>query len=235
MNRLAVVTGGTKGIGKAIIEKFATQDFDIITCSRNEKDLELLKGEIEKKYPAIKLSYSVSDLSKKDQTDAFVSFIKELKRPVDVLVNNTGYFVPGEVLTEPEGTLESMIDTNLYSAYHVTRGLIPQMKSRKNGHIFNICSIASIIAYPNGGSYTISKFALYGMTKVLREELKKFDIRVTAILPGATLTASWEGVDIPEERFMKVEDIAESVWSAYVLSKNSVVEEIIIRPQLGDL
>jgi short-subunit dehydrogenase len=98
-----------------------------------------------------------------------------------------------------------------------------------------MCSIASIKAYPNGGSYAISKFALLGFSKCLREELKSFNIRVTAIMPGATLTASWEGVDLPEERFMRVEDVADTIYGAYSLSGRSVVEEIIIRPQLGDL
>jgi short-subunit dehydrogenase len=234
MNKLAVVTGGTKGIGKAIIEKFAAEGFDILTCSRNESELQNLKNEIGKKYPTCNLNFQKADLSKREHADSFISFVKKSGQ-VEVLVNNTGYFIPGEVLTEEDGSLESMINTNLYSAYHLTRGLVPRMKERNMGHIFNICSIASIIAYPNGGSYTISKFALYGMTKVLREELKKFDIRVTAVLPGATLTASWDGVDLPEERFIKASDIAESIWSAYTLSKNSVVEEIIIRPQLGDI
>jgi short-subunit dehydrogenase len=109
------------------------------------------------------------------------------------------------------------------------------MKSAKSGHIFNICSIASIQAYPNGGSYAISKFAMLGFSKCLREELKEFGIRVSAIMPGATKTASWEGVDIPDDRFMKAEDIAETIYAAYILSSRSVVEEIIIRPLLGDL
>jgi short-subunit dehydrogenase len=98
-----------------------------------------------------------------------------------------------------------------------------------------MCSIASIKAYPNGGSYAISKFALLGFSKVLREELKEFNVRVTAVLPGATRTASWDGVDLPEDRFMRAEDVAETVFSAYSLSERSVVEEIIIRPQLGDI
>ena len=98
-----------------------------------------------------------------------------------------------------------------------------------------MCSISSIRAYPNGGSYAISKFALLGFSKVLREELKAFNIRVTAILPGATKTASWDGVNLPEDRFMAVEDVADTVYAAYALSGRSVVEEVLIRPQLGDI
>jgi hypothetical protein len=174
-------------------------------------------------------------MADKAQVDKFTKFIDGLQRHVDVLVNNAGYFIPGEISTEPDGTLESMINANLYSAYHTTRGLVQKMKDRKEGHIFNICSIASIKAYANGGSYAISKFAMLGFSKCLREELKPFNIRVTAVMPGATKTRSWEGADFPDERFMKIEDIAETIWAANNLSSRSVVEEIIIRPQLGDI
>lgn len=236
MNRnTAVVTGGTKGIGRALVEKFAEQGFKIITCSRNEGELSVLKRQMEESYPACVLEIKVADLSKKDGVSQFASFIKEYSETVDVLINNTGVFIPGEIQKEDEGALELMMDTNLYSAYHLTRGVLSGMVEQKSGHIFNMCSVASIMAYPNGGSYCISKFALLGFTKVLREEMKVHNIKVSAILPGATLTASWDGVELPPERFMKAEDVAESVWSAYNMSPNSVVEEIIIRPQLGDL
>ncbi len=234
MNKLIVVTGGTKGIGRAVLDKFGREGFDVVTCARKQEELEQLEHELKKKY-AMNVFVKRADLAQKEEAKAFSEFVVKQGRPVDVLVNNVGYFIPGEINDEPEGSLESMIGSNLYSAYYVTRGLLEQMKRQKSGHIFNICSIASIAAYPNGGSYTISKFALLGFSKSLREELKKFGIRVTAVMPGATKTASWEGVDLPEERFMKVEDIADAVYAAYALSGRSVVEEMIIRPQLGDI
>ncbi len=234
MSKLAVITGGTKGIGRAIIEKFASQKFDIVTCSRNASELASFKAHLESTYP-VKAHVFTADMSIRGQVKSFTEFVRTLRSPVEVLVNNAGFFVPGLVTEEKEGTLEGMIDANVYSAYYTTRGLVEDMKSKKNGHIFTMCSIASIIAYPNGGSYTISKFALLGFTKVLREELKDFGIRVTAILPGATRTASWDGVELPDERFMKPEDVADAVFGAYSLSPRSVVEEILIRPQLGDI
>lgn len=234
-NKLIVVSGGTKGIGRATIDRFMADGFDAVTCSRNETDLSKLKSELESRHPQSSLHIFKADLSVKSEVIAFADYVKQLAQPVDVLVNNTGVFIPGEVHQEEDGALEKMIETNLYSAYHLTRALLPEMKSRKSGHIFNMCSIASIIAYANGGSYSISKFAMYGMTKVLREEVKPHNIRVTAVLPGATYTASWEGVDVPEERLMKADDVAEAVFSANRMSLASVVEEIVIRPQLGDL
>ena len=231
---MAVITGGTKGIGRAVIEKFASQGFDIITCSRNKESLTALKQKLESTY-AIKAHVFTADMSIKAQVRLFTDFVNNLGRPVEVLVNNAGFFTPGSITEEKEGTLESMIETNVYSAYYATRGLVPSMKASKAGHIFNMCSIASIKTYPNGGSYAISKFALLGFSKVLREELMNYDIRVTAVLPGATRTSSWDGIDLPDERFIKPEDVAEAVYGAYTLSPRSVVEEIIIRPQLGDI
>jgi short-subunit dehydrogenase len=234
MNKLIVVTGGTKGIGRAILERFASEGFDVVTCARKSDELDKLKAAIEAKFQ-VKVFTQQADMSDKNQVKGFAEFINGINRPVDVLVNNAGYFMPGSVLEEEEGNLEDMINTNVYSAYYATRGLVPSMKKNRSGHVFNMCSIASIKAYPNGGSYAISKFALLGFSKVLREELKEFGIRVTAILPGATRTASWDGVELPDERFMKVEDVADTIYSAYSLSNRSVVEEILIRPQLGDI
>lgn len=233
-NTLAVVTGGTKGIGRATVNAFAAQGFDIVTCSRNERELDSLKQEVEADF-GVSVFTLKCDLSIKSETLGFVDFVLSQKLPVDVLVNNSGVFLPGEVHSEEDGALEKQIETNLYSAYRISRGLIPLMREQKCGHIFNICSIASLIAYNNGGSYTISKFALYGMSKSLREEMKPYGIRVTSVMPGATLTASWEGVDLPEERFIPAEDVASMILTTYQLSHRSVVEDIVIRPQLGDL
>ena len=235
MKKLAVITGGTKGIGKALVESFAAEGFSIATCSRNEQDLASLKKEISKVYPDIAFFYQKADLSKKDQVMSFARMVMKTEIPVEVLINNSGLFIPGQVHDEEDGALERMIDTNLYSAYHLTRALVHRMMERKQGHIFNMCSTASITAYTNGGSYCIAKFALLGMSKVLREELKSYNIRVTSVLPGATMTASWEGTDLPEERFMKSEDVADTVLAAYRLSDRAVMEEVLLRPQLGDL
>lgn len=109
------------------------------------------------------------------------------------------------------------------------------MKNNGRGHIFNMCSVASLQAYPNGGSYSISKYALLGFSDNLREELKQDNIKVTAICPGATFTPSWEGSGVAPERIMEAADIANMLWSAYRLSPAANVENIILRPVKGDL
>ena len=224
MNPLIIVTGGSKGIGRAIADRFVSKGFDAVVCARS---VDGIVG------PG--LLPVAADLSTRDGVNVLLNYIHSLNRPVDVLVNNAGTFQPGQIHNEAEGVFEQLIDTNVASAYHLTRGLVGGMITRRQGHIFMMCSTASITAYTNGGSYCISKFALLGMSRVLREELKPHGVKVTAILPGATLTASWEGTDLPEERFMKPEDVADSAWAAYSLSKSAVMEEILIRPQLGDI
>lgn len=235
MQKYIVVTGGTKGIGRAIVDKFAAEGYHIITCARNEKDLQKLKLDIEQDYTFSKVFYQAIDVSLPGEVKRFINYIKSLNVKVDVLVNNAGFFIPGTIHEESDTVLREMINTNLYSAYDLTKGLVGDMIKRKDGYIFTICSTASIMAYTNGGSYCIAKHALYGMTRVLREELKQHGIRVTAVLPGATLTASWEGVDLPHDRFMKPEDVANAIWAANCLSKQTVVEELLLRPQLGDI
>lgn len=224
MNKTIVVTGGTKGIGRAIVDRFAKEGFTVLTCARTNDE----------KFPENVLFFK-ADLSKKAEVLAFADFIKASVSKVDILVNNTGFFLPGQIHNEQEGTLETMIETNLYSAYHLTRALVQDMIDKRAGYIFNICSVASIVAYTNGGAYCISKFAMLGMSKVLREELKPFGVRVTSILPGATFTNSWAGVDLPTERFIASDDIAEVIWAANALPATTVLEEIVMRPQLGDL
>lgn len=234
-NKLLVITGGSKGIGRSIILKFAKMNFDIITCSRNLDDLSKLKEDVNKESKTVSVNFIQSDLSKEKECQNFIDYVKSFKRNLDLLVNNVGIFSPGKIYNEDEGVLQRMINTNLYSNYHISRGLIPSMLSRKKGHIFNICSIASKIAYSNGGSYCVSKFALYGMSLCLREELKDKGIKVTSVLPGATLTSSWDGSEFDKNRFVQPNDIAESIFSIYNMSSGSTVEEIIIRPQLGDI
>lgn len=236
MNKTAVVTGATKGLGRAIAEIFAENGFDLCVCARTEADLDAMQADWLVRFPNVQLHACPADLGKKSEVQEFTGFIKKHWTRLDVLVNNAGVYLPGGVADEREGSLETLLEINLLSAYHLTRALLaPLMLPHRSGHIFNMCSIASIMAYPNGGAYTISKFALLGFSKSLREEMKTKGIKVTAILPGATWSDSWRGVDFPENRLMHATDIAKAIWSCYNLGDAAVVEELLIRPQLGDL
>ena len=229
------ITGASRGLGRAIAEKFASNGHALFLTSRSREKLIQLEKEIIAKSPAAKIKSFPADLSVKQDISDLADWIKVQRIPVDILVNNAGSFIPGGVHDEPEGALENMMSVNLYSAYHLTRKLLPVMMQRKKGHIFNLCSIASLQAYENGGAYSISKFALLGFTKNLRHEMKSYGIKVTAIVPGAVFTDSWSGSGVNTDRIMEPSDIAELVYVAAVLSPQACVEEIIVRPQLGDL
>jgi short-subunit dehydrogenase len=229
-----IVTGASKGIGKAIAEIFAVNGHDLFLCSRNEVTLYKTMEELVTRFPGVNIRAKAFDLGQKAQAIAFGNWCLGMCVP-DILVNNAGLFEPGNVHDEPDGTLERQLATNLLSAYHVTRTIIPAMTKKASGHIFNICSIASLAAYPNGGAYSISKFALYGFSKNLREEMRTRGIKVTAVHPGAVMTDSWAGFDNSSKRIMEAEDIAKMVFAASQLSVQACVEEILIRPQLGDL
>lgn len=235
MNMNAVVTGSTKGIGRAIVFALLREGWNVAVTSRNVNDLNKLKEEVFASHPDQQCIIHQVDFSDKNETIQYGQIINKTWPEIDLLVNNVGIFMPGAIHKEEDGSLEKMMETNLYSAYHLTRELIPGMVSRRKGTIINMCSIASFMSYPNGGSYTISKFAMLGFSKVLREEMKPFGIKVTSIMPGATWSATWGDADFPDDRLMPAKDIAELVIALTKMSAAGVVEEIVVRPQLGDL
>ncbi len=231
----AIITGASQGIGKAIAEKLAENGCHLALCSRSIEKLAALKMDLSQAYPNINIYVESVDVSNKAVVIKFTSnALKEFKN-IDLLINNAGTFIPGSICNEEDGNMEKMIETNLYSAYHLSKAIVPSMIKQKKGHIFNMCSIASQMAYDNGGSYSISKFALLGFSKCLREEMKPHNVKVTHLMPGATRTPSWDGVDLPDERFIPAKDIAEIVWSTYTLSQSTNIEDIVVRPQLGDI
>jgi len=229
-----IITGASKGLGKAIAEKFAAAGYTLLVCSRNEVQLYKMMEEMLTKYPQCTIKAKPVDMGVKEQVREFGIWCLEFGKPA-IVINNAGQFFPGSVYNEEEGLLEKMMEVNLYSAYHLTRFLLPAMMKEKSGHIFNICSIASLQAYANGGAYSISKFAMAGFSKNLREEMKPHNIKVTAVYPGAAYTDSWSGSNIDPKRIMEANDVAAMVYAAAQLSPQACVEDIILRPQLGDL
>ena len=229
-----IITGASKGIGKAIAMAFAKPGNQLLICSRNEKELIETAKELQEKNPETIIQYRATYMGNKTDVLHFADWCLKFGVP-DIIINNAGQFIPGSIHNEPDGHLEKMLEINLYSAYHLTRRLLPSMIKQKSGHIFNVCSIASLNAYANGGAYSIRKFALLGFSKNLREEMKPNGIKVTAVLPGATMSASWAGASIDPNRIMEANDIATMIYAASQLSAQAVVEDIILRPQLGDL
>lgn len=229
-----IITGGTRGIGLATVKTFAAKGFNVAFCARDKTTIEKLLDELKVAYPQQTFLGVPTDLTIKQEVEEFADTVLKQFASINLLVNNAGIFEPGGISTEAEGVFERQMATNVSSAYYLTRALLPHIKN-SSGHIINICSTASFIPYVNGGSYCISKFALLGLGKVLREELKPRGIRVTSIMPGATLTDSWAGTDLPPSRFMQANDVAQAIWDLNHLPPTSVIEELIMRPMKGDI
>jgi len=231
---LVVITGASQGIGYAVAEAFAAEGHTLCICSKTASRLKEAAENLQKKYPAAIIHSQQADLAKQEDCKTFGNWCLSFGTPA-ILINNAGFFLPGNLMEEEQGVLEAQIAANLYSAYYTSRAIIPAMIRAGTGHIFNICSIASLQAYAHGGAYSISKFALDGFSKNLRFELKDKGIKVTGIYPGATYTNSWAGSGVEPSRIMEAEDIAKMIFAAAHLSPQAVVEDIVLRPQLGDL
>jgi len=230
----AIVTGATKGIGKAIAQKLAAKGYNLAICARSEADLKAVTDELIAAH-SIKVYYQATDLSQKAEVLAFAKLCLAKMDSIDVVVNNAGWFGVGLVANEPEGQLEQMMATNVYSVYHLVRAVLPTLVAQKSGHIFNICSVASVHAFDNCASYNMSKFALLGFSKSLRKETLDKGIKVVSVMPGATYTNAWDGVEIDPNRIMNPNNVAQAVVGILDIGEGAVVEELVMRPQLGDL
>ncbi|MBA3900776.1 MAG: SDR family oxidoreductase [Bacteroidetes bacterium] len=226
---IAVISGATRGIGRAMAFALAKEGYNLAIGARNQEQLQELKSEIISIHSNIKVLAIKTDFGIIAETKAFASAVLK-EGEVGIIVNNVGVYNEGTVSSEADELFEKHIAVNLNSAWYLTRPFLKQMKERQQGHIFNICSTACITPRAEAASYSISKMALYAFHKVLCEEMREFKVKVTAILPGSVNTSSWDGIDALKERFIQPEDIANSAIAALKSSPYSLVEEIIMKP-----
>jgi 3-oxoacyl-[acyl-carrier protein] reductase len=224
----AIVTGATKGIGRAIAVKLAEAGYHLAVCARSSADLQTLAADLA--YTGVKVFCSTADLSIKAEVYRFAAETAAIFDRMDVLVNNAGVYIPGPVLEEDDNSFENQLFLNLNAPYYLSKYFGKMMAEQACGHIFTICSVSSKEINENAGSYGVTKSALLSLNHVLRQELSKYNVKVTAILPGSTLTPSWEGTNIPAESFIQPEDIANTLHTILNLSSGVNVEEIILKP-----
>ena len=229
-----VITGASQGIGAAVAEAFAREpDVRLALVSRSRDKLEQVAARC--RAHGAKADVFPCDVTGDEAVRRTSQAIVAQWGAPDVLVNNAGAFQPGTLEDVTPAAFREQIEVNLTSAFLVTQAFLGPMKARGQGHLFYMASVASIKAYPGGAAYGAAKHGLLGLARGVREETKEAGLRVTTLLPGATFTPSWKGTDLPEARFMPPEDIAQTVLDVYRLSPRTVVEEIILRPQLGDV
>ena len=230
----ALITGGSKGIGRATAERFAAAGFDLWICARGESELLELGTAITAKYP-VEVHTSVTDVADADALRQLGAAVSAHWNYLDVLVNNAGLFRMGRMLDEDESNLIDMMNVNVLAPYRLVRAVLPLLRTSEQATVINVGSVAGKQPFLDSGSYSITKYALLGFTHNLREELKSEGIRVSAVLPGATYTASWDGVEVDPERIMRPEAIANAIYSCHTVGPSATVEELLVRPNLGDL
>lgn len=231
----ALITGATKGIGLAIAKALAKEGIHLAICSRNDKDLMQVKEALLQINPAIKVFTRVTDCSLRREVLRFAAEAEKELQSIQIIINNAGVFLPGSILEEEENNLQKQLDLNLMAGYELYRYFGKKLMAARSGHIFNICSVASKKVVVQAGSYSVTKFAQRGLNNVMREEMKAYQVKVTAILPGSTLTNSWAGTTIPTEKFILPEDVAAAVINCLKMSTGANVDELIIRTATGEI
>lgn len=232
---VVLVTGASQGIGAAIARVFAAEipGVRLALVARNERNLTLVEDACTKL--GAEAAAFGCDVADEGAVDAMAGAVTKRFGAVDVLINNAGVFVGVPFTETTVAAFDQVVAANLRSAFLVSRALVPAMIQRGQGDIFFMSSIAGLDAYPNGAAYCAAKFGVTGLAKVLREETKTAGVRVCCVHPGATWTPSWSKSGIAESRIMPADDIARAFLDIYRLSRSTVVEEIVLRPQLGDV
>jgi NAD(P)-dependent dehydrogenase (short-subunit alcohol dehydrogenase family) len=231
-----LITGASQGIGAAVAEAFAAAygaeaRLALVARSPERLGAVAVRG-LARGAEAVPFPCDVTDDAAVAQMAADV--VSTFGVP-DVLVNNAGAFTPGGVLELTAADFRAQVEANLTSAFLVTRAFLPAMVVRGTGDVFFMGSVASVQGYPRGVAYGAAKHGLLGLARSLREEVRERGLRVVTLLPGATYTASWVASGFPEERFMPAEDLARLVVEIHGLSDRTVVEEVLLRPLLGDI
>ena len=230
-----LVTGASQGIGEAIAKVFAKEvrGGRLALVARNVRGLQATaKACI--KFGA-KAEAFECDVSNETSVGLMAEAVQERFGAVDVLVNNAGAFAMAPFVETKVEEFDRMYAVNLRSAFLVTQAFLPAMLKRKAGDVFLMSSIAGLEAYPQSAAYCAAKFGVTGLAKVLRAETKDHGVRVCCVHPGATWSPSWSKSGVKPERIMPAEDIARAILDVYRLGRRTVVEEIVLRPQLGDL
>lgn len=225
----AIISGATRGIGKAVAIALADQGYDLALAARDLAQLENFKAVLKERTSGEIMTRSV-DFASKFETSNFAQAVLHSWGGAEVIVNNVGIYSMGIIDREEEGTLEKMLQLNLQSAYYLTLPFLKGMRQQKNGHVFNICSAVCKTPRVNAPAYTISKQALKAFNDVLREEMRPYGVKVTAVIPGSVNTSSWEGIEAPKEDFVQPEDVAALIMQSLSLSRGALMEEIVINP-----
>tara|TARA_B100000965_G_scaffold300839_1_gene259371 strand:+ start:491 stop:1198 length:708 start_codon:yes stop_codon:yes gene_type:complete len=232
--KVAIITGASTGIGKHISVELSKKEYIVILISRSKDKLKSVKKIIDKNgHDCIIIE---SDISKESSVDEIFKKIKSFNN-IDILINNAGLGIFNKIENISNSDWDVQINTNLKGSFMMTRNIIPIMKKNKNGKIVFINSVAGLKPYPYSSAYVASKFGLRGFASSIREELRKDNIKVISVHPGAIDTPFWNEIegDFPREKMLSSMDVSKSIVNSILSRNNLVNEEIVIRSIVGDL
>jgi 3-oxoacyl-[acyl-carrier protein] reductase len=233
--RSALVTGGGSGIGLAIAGALLERGWRVAICGRDAAKLDRAAAELaERGVAADRLSAMSADVSAAAEVKRWVSAAGKRFGPPELLVNNAGIGFQGSIAEMDERQWDATLEVNLKGAMLCTRELLPSLRARGGGWVVNIASIAGKKGFANGSAYCASKFALIGFTECLQREEAAHGIRATAICPGFVATPMVADAEVPAERMIRPEDIAQTVLYLLSLGPTAVIREIVIE-RLGSL
>ncbi|MDP4192556.1 MAG: SDR family oxidoreductase [Bacteroidota bacterium] len=233
-DKIIWVTGASSGIGKETAKEFARAGFRVASTSRRHSILEMVNKELSSENLCVEVfACNTASSANVEQTVKSISAVGH----IDCLINNAGITTFKLAEENSIKEIKEIVETNLLGAIYCIKAVLPEMIENKGGTIVNIISVAAEQVLKGSSAYSASKAGLLAYTDVLREEVRKYNIRIINILPGATYTPMWPK-DILTQRgddMMKPEEIAQLIVSAYLHDKKMITEKIIIKPIVGDL
>ena len=229
---IAIITGASTGIGQSLSIKLSEQ-YLVYLISRNQDNLNKTKKLIEAQNNECKII--VADISQSESINMIYSQIQH-KEKIELLINNAGMGVFKNITDTSIEDWDNTLNTNLRGSFLMTKMVIDDLKSKKNGKIVFISSVAGLQPYKNSTAYVSSKYGLRGFASALREELREFNIKVITVFPGAVNTPIWDDKNMEELRkdMMNSNDLTQTIVHAINAPNNCVTEEITIRRTLGD-
>jgi 3-oxoacyl-[acyl-carrier protein] reductase len=224
--KIALVTGAGKGIGRALAIALANEGAHVGLLARTENDLQAVASEIQS--TGVKSAFATADVSNIESVNAAVESIQKELGNIDILINNAGTGTFGKFLELEPSVWENQVKVNLFGVYYVTRAVLPQMIERNTGDIINISSTAGLKGAPMTSAYSASKFGVMGLTESLMLEVRKHNIRVTALNPSTVVTDLAKNSNLinnNEDKLIHPEDFAELIIAQLKLNRRVFVKE----------
>jgi 3-oxoacyl-[acyl-carrier protein] reductase len=228
--KVALITGGSRGIGRAIAQSLGRLGAKLSLCARHADKLESAAAELRGEGVSVSVIVTAADVTNSSDIGRLVQKTEQSLGAIDVLVNNAGIGYFGPFQGAADADWDAVLDTNLKAVFLLSKAVAPGMIERRTGHIINVASLAGKNAFASGGIYCASKWGLLGLTECMAEDLRQYGIRVSAICPGTVATDFSPHAGKDARKMLQPEDIAHAVETIVTQSPQSFISEILLRP-----